>query len=100
MTDIRVGDIGTTFRATILDNGVTKDISSATVMQLTFRKPDGTEVTKTAVWTTDGTDGKMQYVAVLNDLNLAGRWVVQGYVETPAGKWHSSLYNFLVMENL
>lgn len=100
MTDIYVGDIGTIFRATVKDGGVAKDISSATKIELTFRKPDGTEATKTATFTTDGSDGKMQYTSVLNDLDQAGRWILQGYLETPAGKWHTDLYHFLVMENL
>ena len=100
MSDIYVNDIGTIFRATIKDGGVEKDISSATVMQIIFRDPDGVETTKTAVFTTDGSDGKIQYTTVSGDLDLAGKWVLQGYVETPAGKWHSSWYPFLVNENL
>lgn len=100
MTDIFIGDIGTIFRATVKDNGVARDISSATLRQLIFQKPDETTVTKTATLTTDGTDGKMQYTTILNDLDQAGRWVVQGYIETPAGKWHTDFYRFTVYKNL
>lgn len=100
MTDIYKGDIGTIFRATVTDNATPKDISSATLKQLIFLKPDRTKLTKTAAFTTDGSDGKIQYTTILNDLDQVGRYVIQGYIETPAGKWHTDYYRFIVYDNL
>ena len=99
--EIRVGDIGTIFRATIKDqNGTVVDVSGAAVRQLIFRKSNMTTITKTATMTTDGTDGKIEYATVASDLNMAGSWQLQGYVEIGAGKWHSDIESFTVHANL
>ena len=65
--EAHVDDVGTIFRVTVYDttsSGGTSvaDISGATTKQFTFKRPDGTTFTKTAVFTTDGTDGNIQYV--------------------------------------
>ena len=100
MTNSQLNDIGTIILATIEDEGVAVDISSATVKKLYIEKPDGTLLTKDAVFTTDGTDGKMQYVVISGDLSLVGIYKVQGRVEMPAGKWNSNIGDFQVEENL
>lgn len=99
--EIHVGDVGTVFEATVLDeDGAVVDISAATLRQLLFRKADQTVVTQTAVLSGAGTDGKMRYVTVVDDLDVSGLWTVQGYVEMSAGKWHSDLRTFQVYRNL
>ncbi len=100
--EIHVGDIGTVFTVTLTENSVAVDISSATVKQLIFKapEPDGTVSTKTALFTTDGHDGKLSYTTIANDLNRSGVWKVQAYVEVTSGKWHSSYTTFTVYPNL
>lgn len=99
--EIRLGDVGTTFRGTIYDESdAVLDISSATTKQLLFKKPDGTVVPKTASFFTDGTDGKLQYTSVSGDINAIGRWQLEPYVITPQGEWHGSVAEFLVKRYL
>lgn len=99
-TDMHVGDIGTVIEVTLYDGGSVVDISSATVKQFMLEKPDGTTVTKSASFTTDGTDGKLRYTTIANDLDTAGDWQLQVYVEMTAGKWNSDVGAFTVLPNL
>ena len=98
--EIHVGDIGTVFERTITEGTTTVDISGTTLMQLIFRKPDGMLLTKTATFTTDGTDGKLRYVTISGDLSVAGQWGLQAYVEMPGGKWHTDVDYWTVHPNL
>lgn len=102
MSEIHVGDIGTIFERTVKDQSdVVVDCSAATVKKLIFKKPDGTVVEKTAAFTTNGADGKLRYTTTaLTDLDQAGPWQLEVYVELPSGKWHSSISNFMVYGNL
>ena len=100
-----VNDIGTIFRVTVYDTTSTggstvADISTAETKQMIFKRPDGTTFTKTAVFTTDGSDGNIQYISVDGDLNVAGTWHLQAYVVTPAGNWRTDVGHFRVYENL
>ena len=54
------------------------DISSATNLQMIFESPRNTLVTKTALFTTDGSDGKIQYSITSSDLSAEGVWRVRG----------------------
>jgi hypothetical protein len=74
------GDIGTEI---LLDTGV--DITDATLAEIKYQKPDGT----TGSWTgvVDSTT-KVKYVTLANDLDQAGQWLFQSYVETPTWKGH------------
>tara|TARA_R100000008_G_scaffold86692_1_gene80945 strand:- start:119 stop:445 length:327 start_codon:yes stop_codon:yes gene_type:complete len=103
--EAHVNDIGTVFRVTVYDTtssgGTTvADISGATTKTFTFKRPDGTTFDKTAVFTTDGSDGNIQYLTVDGDLNIAGTWHLQAYVVTSAGSWKTTAGTFKVYENL
>lgn len=99
--EIHKGDVGTVFRATIRDeSGEIVNLSGATTIELEFRKPNGVILVKTASFATDGTDGKIQYISQIDDLDRVGRWTVQGYVEALGGSWHSDKYIFEVLSNL
>lgn len=103
--EAHVGDVGTIFRVTVYDttsSGETSiaDISGATTKQFTFKRPDGSTFTKTAVFTTDGTDGNIQYITESGVLDGPGRWCLQAYVKTSTGTWNTSVGNFKVFENL
>ena len=101
-TIIHVGDVGTIFRLTITeDDDVTAvNVSGASVKKFYFAKPDGTKVNKTAEFNTTGVDGKLKYTAVAGDIDTAGRWQVQAYVEIGAAKYWSSKETFSVHSNL
>lgn len=83
--ELRVGDIGTVIELTVKDGGSAVNISAATTKQIKFRKPNGTTVTKTAVFTTDGTDGKIKYTTVADDLDTAGIWRAEAYLAGVGG---------------
>jgi len=99
--DIHVGDIGTIFEITVQDAGVIMDISSATLMEIKLRKPDGSVSVYNATHTTDGTDGKMRYIVIADtEIDQYGRWGIQSRVVTPQGDWNSSIDTFDVAPNL
>lgn len=104
MTDtiIHVGDVGTIFEVTVVENDEVTPvpIGLATVMKIYFKDPEGTKTSHTAVLVTDGSDGKMKYVGIAGDIDLAGTWQMQGYVEIPAGKFYSVKTRFTVHDNL
>ena len=103
MTTIYVhnGDIGTIFRLTIVNTaGTAIDVSTAVTKYIYFQDPTGAKVQKTAAFTTDGTDGKIQYTSVSGDIDMVGTWQVQGYVETLLGKFWTEKDSFKVYSNL
>ena len=70
--EIHINDVGTKFLVTVTDGASAVNISSAGTKQLIFKKPSGTKLTKAAVFNTDGTDGKMYYNAIADDLDETG----------------------------
>ncbi len=95
--EIHVDDIGTIFTVTIVDqDDAVVDISLYSPKQLIFTKPDGTRVEQTASFTTDGTDGKIQYTSESGDLDQPGLWQLQGIVST----LHTNITTFPVHRNL
>ena len=99
--DIRVGDIGTVFRLTIVNElEETINISAATTTEIRFEKPDKSTVDKAAAFATDGSDGEIEYVTISGDLDMSGKWRIQAYIVTPVGEWRSEIETFWVQENL
>ena len=97
--NIVVGDSGTVIEITVHDQaGDIVNISAATVMKIKFTLPDATHVDKTAVFSTNGVDGKLRYTTVTGDIVLAGVWMARGYVELGASpKFHTSEISFTVV---
>lgn len=103
MSEIHVGDIGTVFKVKIVDDdtGDAIDISLCLIKEIKFAKPDGdTVVTYTASFTTDGTDGFIQYSTLAGDLDVHGRWEVQGRIVHPTFTNSSKIGSFIVKPNL
>lgn len=98
---VHLNDIGTVFELTIKDCfDKIVDISSATTRNIIFKKPDGTTITKTGVFTTDGTDGKLQYITIASDMDQLAEWKIQAFVIITAGEFSSSSLIFEVVSNL
>lgn len=97
---VHVNDIGTEFRIQILDDETVVDLSGASVLNIIFRKPSGNSIIVDAELYTDGLDGTMYYNAVEGDLDEAGIYKIQGYVEIGAGKFYSSIGSFKVHCNI
>lgn len=99
--EIHKGDIGTVFEVTVKDDEIAVDISGVSVKKLKFVKPGKTVVVQDAVFKTDGTDGILTYTTIADDLNAAGAWSVQAYIEWAAGwKGHSDVLDFDVHGNV
>ena len=99
--EIHFGDIGTVFRLLIVDcTSVPVDLSTATLLEMIFIKPDQTTVTQTGVAYTNGSDHGVDYTTIASDLDQNGGWRVQAKVTLPTGTWYSSIQNFTVFPNL
>ena len=96
--DIFVGDIGTRFRAIVKDrDDVPVDISDAFVKNIEFTDPSGTVVSVAGSFTTNGEDGKLEYIVVTGDfLDTAGTWLYRAFVQYPGGERHTSQAEFVV----
>lgn len=78
------GDYGQVAKLTFIDVDTDSavDISGyATTIQMIFTDPDGAETAKTATWSTDGTDGVIQYTIETSLFDAAGYWQVRGRVK-------------------
>lgn len=104
-----VGDIGTFFRLRVkeLPPGVTDpalaepvDLSTASNMQIVFLSPAKRRFVVTAVLTNDGADGLMEYVTQSGDLDVKGRWKMQGLFSIGPATWATDIVTFEVSANL
>lgn len=89
-------DIGAVIRLTVTSNGSSRDVSTATTRQIILKKPDGTIVTKTASLTTNGSDGRMQYVVESGVIDQAGAWKVQGRLVIAGTEFRTAIGGFQV----
>lgn len=79
----RIGNIGTSFTATVTrvvaTVDVAVDLSGSSLVQMEFEKDDGTRVFKTAtIVTPPGTDGKITFKDTVGIFDQIGRWKVRG----------------------
>lgn len=74
----RLGDYGQTIRRTILDqDNMVQDVSGASTKSLLLADPSGNVSTLALSFTTDGTDGQVEYVIATGVLDEAGTWTMQ-----------------------
>lgn len=81
----RKNDTGSALELVFVEDESAVDISQATVKRITLMNPGGAVAQKEAAFSSDGTDGKIRYVIQAGDLDTAGWWKAEGYVEL-AGK--------------
>lgn len=98
--EVHLGDVGTTFILIVKDNGSPVDISGATSLEIYLRPVGGNYLQKPAVLTTDGYDGKMQYVTVAGDLSVTGLWEIQGHLTFGSNTWKTAVKQFQVYSNI
>lgn len=99
--EVHVDDVGTALIVTIVDcNGDAINISAATEKKIKLTLPDLSVVEKTAEFSSDGTDGKIQYTTVADDLSQAGRWKIQGFIVDSGFENNSEVAEFKVYSNL
>lgn len=100
MVDLHVGDIGTVLRFTVKENGVALDLSSCTDLNLHLQKKDKSVITRDLSFTTDGTDGKVEYVTTYGDIDQKGKWKAQVFLTMTSGSWHTSIVELDVEANV
>lgn len=102
MSCIYVGDVGTVFKVRVVDcsDNSAIDISASTLRQIIFKKPTGAIVTQTAVLSSGGVDGYMQYTVITGDLDMSGEWEIQGYVEGSGFNNSTTVGTFTVTDKL
>lgn len=102
--EIHVNDIGTVFLITVKDcvsgTETTLDVSTATTLQFILLSPSDVTKTKTAVFDTDGTDGKIKYTTINGDLDEPGTWKLQARIVMGGGDWKSDVTSFRVYANI
>ena len=97
MQTARLYDTGTALRGTVRDEaGTLQDLSTATTKEFVLRKPNGTELTKSATLISGGFYGQMYYIITSGDLDSIGRWEVDVHLIYPSGDWNSTIGSFLV----
>jgi hypothetical protein len=87
---VHEGDIGVLLRLTVMQDGAVKNVSTASVKQIVVYKPSGEEVTRTASFTTDGTDGKVQCATEDGDLDEIGRYHYCAYLVIGSWSGHTA----------
>lgn len=101
VAEFQRGDVGAVLRLTIKDGGSAVNISGASAKKFELAKPDGTLTEVTAVFVTDGTDGKLKWTTTsANDLDQAGPWSVQAKITDAGGPWRTRPVDFYVNANL
>jgi hypothetical protein len=98
--ELHVGDEGTILRFTITEDGTALDVSSGSPGTLILAKKDKSFILRDTEFLTDGKDGIVQYTTIEDDIDTKGDWKAQIYLELPGGKWHTSIAEFSVEDNL
>ena len=99
--EIHIGDIGTIFEITLMDDLAVVNVAPASEMLIMFTKPDGSKVINIAQLSGDGSDGKIRYVITSStELDQNGSWKIQANVTLPSGQWSSNIDRFRVYKNL
>lgn len=100
--EIHKNDANTAFRYTVKDeNGNVVSLVGAVTKQIIFQKPDGVKLTKTASFVTNGSDGKIEYATSSGELDVAGMWRSQCFVDLGAsGSFYTDITRFKVHDNL
>ena len=101
-SEIHVDDVGTRFLLTVKDSGVVVDLSSASLLQVNFKKPDDIVVNRTGSTLSDGSvvSGVMYYDSLAGDLDQAGHYKLQGKVGLTGGTYYTDIHTFKVHCNL
>ena len=102
-SEIHVNDIGTRFLVTVKDGADAVDISSATSLDINFRKPDDSILNRTGSLLDDGSavSGVMYYDTVAGDMDSAGNWKLQGKITlSSTGVFYTDIHTFKVYRNL
>lgn len=88
-----VGDVGTKI---VLNVTSPDDISAATGQVINYKKPDGT----TGTWNAVLEDNTIYYITQLGDIDQAGTWKLQGFMQIGGWQGCSSIAKMTVYSKL
>lgn len=101
MDEIQLNYIGRVFEVLVKNqDDEIENVSTATTKEIIFRKPDGNTLTKTALFTTDGTDGYIKYTTIDEDLDTLGIWEYQYRIVKGSNDWKGPISKFRVLRNV
>jgi len=96
MANLQAGAIGAVLEVTVVDeHRAPIPISTATVKRILITKPNNTVLTKTASFLTDGTDGKLTWTTIADDL-VGGTNKIRAYLEMPDYTGNTAIERFEV----
>lgn len=104
MKSVRQGDTGTRVRFQVKEEDPVTgkigplDISTAdlSLSKLKIQKADGTPLTKTVAFDTDGVDGWVFYLSLATDFSVPDISYADFHVFLPGGDWHTQIDKFMV----
>lgn len=96
-TNIHIGDAGLDIVVKFVSGNIPFDVSSSTSNKILFKKPSGAVIERNALIFTDGTDGRIRYTTIDNDIDELGVWQIWGETVLPAGKRTSDRGYFAVI---
>jgi hypothetical protein len=91
-----IGDVHR-IRITVKSNGVAVPLTGPITFRLK-RPTAGTTFDRAATLTTDGSDGKAEYLTAAGELDEGGTWEVQ--LKDGSGPWRADVIKFQVLGNL
>jgi len=95
---IHIGDAGSDIVVHfVIANGTSFDISTSSAHNIYLKSPSGAVSTKAAVFTTDGTDGRIKYVLQASDITELGIWRIWGDANLSPGKRTSDSDYFIAI---
>lgn len=100
MAAIPKNSSGIVFELLIVKPGTTipEDVSAGSPVEIIFETPLEVDKVRTASFTTDGLDGRIQYTVLASDLNLAGVWMARGRITEGANIFYTSQISFRVSD--
>lgn len=98
-SEIHIGDT-TKFVILVMDGSTVVDLSTTTSITVTLKKPDGTKLTKTPTFVTNGSDGYITFTTTTTDLDTSGYWSIQSFIVTSTKSWHTDIQKIQVLPNL
>lgn len=99
-SEVHINNVGTRFLVTIKDDDTIVNVSGASLINMVFKKPSDTIMTKTGLLFTDGTDGKIYHDSIVGDLDEAGYYKLQAKIAFPSGTYYTDIYTFQVFCNI
>lgn len=98
---VQQNGVGIIFRATIKDqDGAAVDVSGSTTKEIVFKDEQGSTTVKAAAYTSDGSDGRIQYATEVDVLSRPGNWEWQAHIVKGSDDWYTAPATFVVDKNL